>query len=154
MQAFDEQPHLQLLKELLTQTFATPRRHHKSKPFCEHVLAFSVADNRVWLRNYQACVLSPGLAACVLHAAGLAVIGVTVPCCVGTACVATWHCLGLGRCEVAGVPTWRISGQAICTTTEKLVCQQPALAQHNLLRLKCTDVQNPHTAWALYVWVS
>ena len=54
MQAFDEQPHLQLLKELLTQTFATPRRHHKSKPFCDHVLAFGVADSRVWLRNYQA----------------------------------------------------------------------------------------------------
>jgi len=53
-QAFDEQPHLQLLKEMLTQAFATPRRHHKSKPFCDHVLAFSVADSRIWLRNYQA----------------------------------------------------------------------------------------------------
>ncbi|KAK9841767.1 hypothetical protein WJX81_001519 [Elliptochloris bilobata] len=51
--AFDEQPHLQLLKEMLTQAFATPRRHHKSKPFCDHVLAFSVADSRIWLRNYQ-----------------------------------------------------------------------------------------------------
>jgi hypothetical protein len=53
-QAFDEQPHLQLLKEMLMQAFATPRRHHKSKPFCDHVLAFSVADSRIWLRNYQA----------------------------------------------------------------------------------------------------
>ena len=53
-QAFDEQPHLQLLKEILTHAFATPRRHHKSKPFCDRVLAFSVADSRIWLRNYQA----------------------------------------------------------------------------------------------------
>ncbi|KAJ9510337.1 hypothetical protein QJQ45_015813 [Haematococcus lacustris] len=54
--AFEEQPHLQLIKELLTQVFATPKRHHKSKPFFDHVLAFSVADGRVWFRNYQVVV--------------------------------------------------------------------------------------------------
>ena len=54
-QAFDEQPHLQLLKEMLTHTFATPKRHSKSKPFHDHVVSFSMADNRVWLRNYQVC---------------------------------------------------------------------------------------------------
>ena len=53
MQAFDEQPHLQLLKEMLTHVFATPKRHSKSKPFHDHVISFSMADNRVWLRNYQ-----------------------------------------------------------------------------------------------------
>ncbi len=51
--AFDEQPHLQLLKEMFTQTFATPHRHHKSKPFFDHVISFTVADNRIWMRNYQ-----------------------------------------------------------------------------------------------------
>ncbi|KAI7835875.1 hypothetical protein COHA_010223 [Chlorella ohadii] len=50
---FDEEPHLQLLKEMLTQVFATPKRHPKSKPFFDHVLSFSVADGRIWLRNYQ-----------------------------------------------------------------------------------------------------
>ena len=35
------------------QVFATPKRHHKSKPFFDHVLSFSVADGRIWLRNYQ-----------------------------------------------------------------------------------------------------
>jgi ribosome biogenesis protein BRX1 len=50
---FDEQPHLQLLKEVFTQVFATPKRHHKSKPFFDHVLNFSVTDGRIWLRNYQ-----------------------------------------------------------------------------------------------------
>ncbi|KAL4420930.1 hypothetical protein ABPG77_001413 [Micractinium sp. CCAP 211/92] len=51
--SFDEQPHLQLLKEMFTQMFATPKRHHKSKPFFDHVTSFSVADGRIWLRNYQ-----------------------------------------------------------------------------------------------------
>ena len=50
---FDEQPHLQVLKEMFTHVFSTPRRHHKSKPFFDHVLSFSVADGRIWMRNYQ-----------------------------------------------------------------------------------------------------
>ena len=53
-QAFDEQPHLHLLKEMFVQAFATPKRHPRSKPFLDHVLAFSVADGRIWIRNYQA----------------------------------------------------------------------------------------------------
>ncbi|KIY92755.1 hypothetical protein MNEG_15208 [Monoraphidium neglectum] len=88
--AFDQEPHLQLLKELFTQLlkelftevnagwltrphevswrgmarrgvacatcrriFSTPRRHHKSKPFFDHVISFTHADGRVWFRNYQ-----------------------------------------------------------------------------------------------------
>lgn len=51
--AFDTEPHLQLLKELISQLFSTPKRHHKSKPFFDHVLSFSVADGRIWMRNYQ-----------------------------------------------------------------------------------------------------
>ncbi|KAG2426956.1 hypothetical protein HXX76_012741 [Chlamydomonas incerta] len=54
--AFDDQPHYQLLKEMLTQTFATPKKHHKAKPFFDHVLSFTVADNRIWVRNYQLVV--------------------------------------------------------------------------------------------------
>ncbi|BDA41073.1 Ribosome biogenesis protein BRX1 homolog [Coccomyxa sp. Obi] len=57
--AFDEQPHYQLLKEMLTQAFATPKRHPKSKPFLDHVLSFSIAEGRIWLRNYQV-VVTPG----------------------------------------------------------------------------------------------
>lgn len=51
--SFDQQPHLQLLKEMLTQSFATPRRHPKNKPFHDHVISFHFLDNRIWLRNYQ-----------------------------------------------------------------------------------------------------
>jgi ribosome biogenesis protein BRX1 len=51
--SFDEQPHLQLLKEMLGQVFSTPARHHKAKPFFDHIFSFSVADGCIWMRNYQ-----------------------------------------------------------------------------------------------------
>ena len=51
--SFDAEPHLQLLKELLSQTFTTPKGHQKSKPFFDHVLSFTHLDGRVWFRNYQ-----------------------------------------------------------------------------------------------------
>ncbi|KAI0225493.1 Ribosome biogenesis protein BRX1-like [Lamellibrachia satsuma] len=50
---FDDEPHLALLKELFIQTFSTPNYHPKSQPFIDHVFTFSVADNRIWFRNYQ-----------------------------------------------------------------------------------------------------
>jgi ribosome biogenesis protein BRX1 len=50
---FDTQPHLQLIKVLLGQIFATPPLAPKKKPFFDHILSFSVVDNRVWIRNYQ-----------------------------------------------------------------------------------------------------
>eukprot|EP01023_Acetabularia_acetabulum_P017810 TRINITY_DN1895_c0_g1_i1.p1 TRINITY_DN1895_c0_g1~~TRINITY_DN1895_c0_g1_i1.p1 ORF type:complete len:263 (+),score=26.92 TRINITY_DN1895_c0_g1_i1:54-842(+) len=37
---FDQQPHLQLLKEMLIQVFATPKKHYKSKPFTDHTMVF------------------------------------------------------------------------------------------------------------------
>jgi len=63
LQGFDEEPHLQLLREMLRHLFATPVKHHKSKPFADHVLSFHVADGRIWLRNYQVrrCRLGIGL---------------------------------------------------------------------------------------------
>ena len=53
LQVFDEQPHWQLMKEMLTHVFATPKGHQKSKPFTDHVINFAVADERIWIRNYQ-----------------------------------------------------------------------------------------------------
>ncbi|XP_076027886.1 ribosome biogenesis protein BRX1 homolog [Genypterus blacodes] len=50
---FDAEPHYALLKELFTQTFSTPRYHPKSQPFVDHVFTFTIADNRIWFRNYQ-----------------------------------------------------------------------------------------------------
>lgn len=51
--SFDETPHMRLIKELLLQTFAPPKGHRKTKPFVDHVLAFYVCDDRIWLRHYQ-----------------------------------------------------------------------------------------------------
>lgn len=56
-QAFDEEPHWQVVKEMFSQIFGTPRRHHKSKPFFDHVFNFRIADGRLWMRNYQVVTL-------------------------------------------------------------------------------------------------
>lgn len=50
---FDSAPHWGLLKELLGQVFNVPKGSRRSKPFVDHVLSFSIVDNRVWFRNYQ-----------------------------------------------------------------------------------------------------
>jgi len=50
---FDSEPHWKLIKELLTQVMGTPYHHPKSQPFIDHVLNFSIVDNKIWVRNYQ-----------------------------------------------------------------------------------------------------
>ncbi|MCI4386985.1 hypothetical protein PGIGA_G00069030 [Pangasianodon gigas] len=50
---FDKEPHYALLKELFIQTFSTPQYHPRSQPFVDHVFTFTIADNRIWFRNYQ-----------------------------------------------------------------------------------------------------
>jgi ribosome biogenesis protein BRX1 len=42
-----------LMKELLIQTFSTPKNHPKSKPFSDHILSFYILDEKIWFRNYQ-----------------------------------------------------------------------------------------------------
>ncbi|XP_039129968.1 ribosome biogenesis protein BRX1 homolog 2-like [Dioscorea cayenensis subsp. rotundata] len=53
---FDEEPHWKLLKELIMQTFGTPKDHGKAKPFHDHVFVFSIVDRHIWFRNYQISV--------------------------------------------------------------------------------------------------
>lgn len=48
-----DQPHLQLLRELFTHIFGVPRNARKSKPFIDHIMAFSFVDGRIWVRHYQ-----------------------------------------------------------------------------------------------------
>lgn len=50
---FTRNPHYILLKELFVQIFGTPYHHPKSQPFIDHVITFSVVDNRIWFRNFQ-----------------------------------------------------------------------------------------------------
>jgi ribosome biogenesis protein BRX1 len=51
--AFDTQPHLKVIKEMFTHTFGVPEGARKSKPFIDHVMGFTVADGKIWIRNYQ-----------------------------------------------------------------------------------------------------
>jgi ribosome biogenesis protein BRX1 len=51
--AFDKEPYLQVIKELFTHTFGVPQGARKSKPFVDHVMGFSIADGKIWVRNYQ-----------------------------------------------------------------------------------------------------
>ena len=50
---FDSQPHLKVIKELLTHTFGVPPGSRKVKPFVDHVMGFTVAGGRIWIRCYQ-----------------------------------------------------------------------------------------------------
>ncbi|KAG4305599.1 hypothetical protein PORY_001155 [Pneumocystis oryctolagi] len=51
--SFDMEPHTRLVKELLSQVLGVPKGARGSKPFIDHVLTFSIADNKIWFRNYQ-----------------------------------------------------------------------------------------------------
>lgn len=50
---FETAPHLKLIKELCTQTFGVPKSARKAKPFVDHVMAFTVAGGKIWIRTYQ-----------------------------------------------------------------------------------------------------
>jgi len=51
--AFEKEPYLRVVKELFLHIFGVPQGARKSKPFVDHVLGFSVADGKIWIRNYQ-----------------------------------------------------------------------------------------------------
>ncbi|XP_031286714.1 ribosome biogenesis protein BRX1 homolog 2 [Pistacia vera] len=53
---FDNNAHWKLIKEMIVQIFGTPKEHRKSKPYYDHVFAFSIVDDHVWFRNYQITV--------------------------------------------------------------------------------------------------
>jgi ribosome biogenesis protein BRX1 len=51
--AFEKQAHLRVIKELFTQVFGVPKNSRKTKPFVDHVMGFTVADGKIWIRVYQ-----------------------------------------------------------------------------------------------------
>ncbi|KAL1590535.1 hypothetical protein WHR41_00594 [Cladosporium halotolerans] len=51
--SFDKQAHTRVMKELLTHTFGVPPGSRKVKPFTDHVMGFTLADGKVWIRCYQ-----------------------------------------------------------------------------------------------------
>ncbi|PRP86210.1 ribosome biogenesis protein [Planoprotostelium fungivorum] len=56
---FESKPHWKVIKELLFQTFGTPKGHPKSMPFIDHVYSFHIADDRIWFRHYQVAEEDP-----------------------------------------------------------------------------------------------
>ncbi|KAI9814013.1 MAG: Ribosome biogenesis protein brx1 [Pycnora praestabilis] len=50
---FDSSPHLRVMKELLSHIFGVPKGARKTKPFVDHVMGFTLADGKVWIRVYQ-----------------------------------------------------------------------------------------------------
>ncbi|KAK6361705.1 Ribosome biogenesis protein brx1 [Orbilia blumenaviensis] len=57
---FEEKPYLKVVKELMVQAFGVPKGARKSKPFVDHVMSFTVADGKVWIRCYQICEAEVG----------------------------------------------------------------------------------------------
>ncbi|AAS52704.1 AER020Wp [Eremothecium gossypii ATCC 10895] len=50
---FDTQPQYRLFKEMFIHTFGVPPQARKSKPFIDHVMSFSIVDDKIWVRNYE-----------------------------------------------------------------------------------------------------
>lgn len=50
---FTSAPHLLIIKELLTHTFGVPQGARKTKPFVDHVMGFTIADGKIWIRCFQ-----------------------------------------------------------------------------------------------------
>ena len=55
---FNPRGHVWTSLRFLLQIFSTPCYHPKSKPFIDHILSFSIEDNRIWFRNFQVNTLS------------------------------------------------------------------------------------------------
>ncbi|KAF8710773.1 Brix, partial [Rhizoctonia solani] len=50
---FDSGEHWKLIKELFTHIFGVPPTARRAKPFIDHILTFSIVDNKIWFRNFQ-----------------------------------------------------------------------------------------------------
>jgi len=50
---FDASPYSIVIKELLTHIFGVPKGARKSKPFVDHIMSFTLADGKIWIRCYQ-----------------------------------------------------------------------------------------------------
>ncbi|OMH86088.1 Ribosome biogenesis protein BRX1 [Zancudomyces culisetae] len=50
---FDSSEQFMLIKSMFEQVFGVPKSAKKIKPFFDHVMSFSIIDNKIWVRNYQ-----------------------------------------------------------------------------------------------------
>ncbi|TFY82991.1 hypothetical protein EWM64_g1021 [Hericium alpestre] len=57
---FDATEWGRLVKELFTHIFGVPPQARKAKPFIDHVLTFSLLDDKIWFRNFQTSLVEIG----------------------------------------------------------------------------------------------
>ena len=50
---FTSKPHLLVIKEIFTHMFSVPQGARKTKPFVDHVMGFTFADGKIWIRCYE-----------------------------------------------------------------------------------------------------
>ncbi|KAI4185456.1 MAG: hypothetical protein L6R41_004125 [Letrouitia leprolyta] len=50
---FTTSPHLLLIKELLMHIFGVPKGARKTKPFVDHIMGFTIADGKIWIRCFE-----------------------------------------------------------------------------------------------------
>jgi ribosome biogenesis protein BRX1 len=50
---FEETEWGKLTKEVFTHIFGVPASARKAKPFIDHILTFSILDDKIWFRNFQ-----------------------------------------------------------------------------------------------------
>ncbi|KAL8869473.1 MAG: hypothetical protein Q9174_004249 [Haloplaca sp. 1 TL-2023] len=50
---FDSAPHFVLAKELMSHIFGVPKGARKTKPFVDHVMGFTIADGKIWVRCFE-----------------------------------------------------------------------------------------------------
>jgi len=51
--AFENSEWARLTKEVFTHIFGVPPQARKAKPFIDHILTFSILDDKIWFRNFQ-----------------------------------------------------------------------------------------------------
>ncbi|KAH9950254.1 ribosome biogenesis protein BRX1 [Amylocystis lapponica] len=51
--AFEDSEWGRLTKEVFTHIFGVPPQARKAKPFIDHILTFSLLDDKIWFRNFQ-----------------------------------------------------------------------------------------------------
>ncbi|EJU04287.1 Brix-domain-containing protein [Dacryopinax primogenitus] len=52
-EGFDSSENWRLIKEVFTQIFGVPPSARRTKPFIDHILTFSLVDDKIWFRNFQ-----------------------------------------------------------------------------------------------------
>ncbi|CDO94871.1 unnamed protein product [Kluyveromyces dobzhanskii CBS 2104] len=50
---FDSEPQYRLIKELFVHNFGVPPQARKIKPFIDHIMSFSIVDDKIWVRTYE-----------------------------------------------------------------------------------------------------